>query len=1677
MGKRRILKKASAILCVFCILISMLANGAVVFAADDETVTEGTVIVQSGNTETNEEKPEGGGSAGGGEETQVQIPQEGNDTDQQETSDEKTETDETAASAPSAEKPDQTSSGSTDENTGESTEGATDKPADKTSADETSADETSAETSTESASESDAVSKTEPVSEKEEETVPKMRKARSAVSTNLADFLTEVMISAPQDEEGNYIINPNSTYEMTLSFNENEGVQFDDEALLTYSFPEGVTINDVGSTPFSITVKDEKGTAVVNGNTFEVVNGQLRVRFNQDDPNFDRLKVMPNVKFSIAISSSFHQTAGEIVFNENIVKDFVYEEKSDLEIQKSVVYDKENDTAHYELQIRSNGVNENVIIEDHLTGTALTFNQDVAAQSSINGTLNVTPDYASVDNGFRVTIPGTVDGEVIKLTYSAAVDNTKITYNGSVEQTNNTARVTSDQVPDGKTASADFAGQVKFHRISKTAAGDPVPAGDGLYEQTWKILVNEDHKMPVGDTDIFDWIIENSRPFMQFDGDGITVKVNFENGTSETRSISWSDLYLYKDSHGTIGWKYHTPASDGKASYEITCSTKINTSGALGNLTLVNGAQVHNSYEEGKVTVGSIGESNFGIQKEAVGTTSAESEWRITVTVPGGGLPEMHIVDDCPMLTYEGNNYIDSPQEDSFIIEGLLPGESWKLRTSSESRSFTITFYKSETQNEANKGLLSTADGKPRNIVIHYKTNVHQDWLNLAAQDGYASPALYTHRNYTCAWSGSYRTETVNAMVIPIKPNLVKSFAERSEAEIDGVTYPVFRYSLELSGPAKDGITIRDSFNTDYLKYYEAAGIQILGGVNSTPADGNGTISAANTSGGMDITVSRFPKQSDGSFYPYYQISYSLIPKDKDAFQALNAAAAASQGGIDLENTAKWGSLESERVVNYTYFPYVDKELLTKPTAGNGYIATFEVTINKYAEDLDPASDVLAIQDVLSPNLRFMPDTLTISPENDSIAVQHDDETNTLIFTEVPDETTFVITYQARVLGSGNVTYSNTVKFGNFEKTVEETAVVDSSGTGTGSNPSITIVKRDSEALSTVLAGATFQLFYLEGGERIPVRDKEGKDVTFTTGADGSALIVGNLQKLGWTLWADRTYCLVETAAPAGYKLNEEPVSFILSEHPSSQIEYDITGDRLSLKDEAVKVSIPVTKTWVGPVGADAVVVHLLADGTDTGKTITLSADGNWTGEFDNLRKFDDTGEEIWYSVAEDPMDNYVPRYDGSADTGYTITNINTETLEIPVEKRWIGPAAKSVTINLLADGKVTDSAVLNEENEWKHIFTNLPRYNRTSGQEIVYDVKEVLAEGYEQERSGSVKTGFTFTNTITGKVSIPVTKKWIGPAADSVTVELLADGVRAAKAVLNEADGWQYTFTDLDQYHNGVEIEYTIQEIRMDGYDTKITGDQSGYTITNTSTATIEIPVAKQWVGPAAKSVTLQLLADGKAADTIVLNDENEWNYVFKDLAKYDSTDGHEIVYDVQEDPVPGYTRSRSGSVETGFTFINTISGKVSIPVTKKWVGPAADKVTINLYADGVKAADIVLNKSNNWKHTFTNLAQYNRADGHEIVYTISEKPVDGYKTSITGDMHSGFTVTNTKTSTPPPAGTHTKTPAPSSAGTPKTGDKSHLLLYFAALLLSGAGLVGTILSGRKRTKRQKSK
>ena len=46
-------------------------------------------------------------------------------------------------------------------------------------------------------------------------------------------------------------------------------------------------------------------------------------------------------------------------------------------------------------------------------------------------------------------------------------------------------------------------------------------------------------------------------------------------------------------------------------------------------------------------------------------------------------------------------------------------------------------------------------------------------------------------------------------------------------------------------------------------------------------------------------------------------------------------------------------------------------------------------------------------------------------------------------------------------------------------------------------------------------------------------------------------------------------------------------------------------------------------------------------------------------------------------------MENYLATISGDSQQGYTVTNQNTETIEIPVTKNWIGPASEAVTVHL----------------------------------------------------------------------------------------------------------------------------------------------------------------------------------------------------------------------------------------------------------------------------------------------------------------------------------------------------------------------------------------------------------
>ena len=443
------------------------------------------------------------------------------------------------------------------------------------------------------------------------------------------------------------------------------------------------------------------------------------------------------------------------------------------------------------------------------------------------------------------------------------------------------------------------------------------------------------------------------------------------------------------------------------------------------------------------------------------------------------------------------------------------------------------------------------------------------------------------------------------------------------------------------------------------------------------------------------------------------------------------------------------------------------------------------------------------------------------------------------------------------------------------------------------------------------------------------------------------------------------------------------------------------------------KTTIKVTKAWVGTPAA-SVTIKLLADGTEK-EIVTLTATDNWTHTFTNLDKYAADGHEIVYTVDETPVAGYAKDISGTAATGFTIKNTNTATINIPVTKTWVGTAGTSATIKLLADGAEKETVTLTAADNWTHTFSNLPKFDTTDGHEIVYTVDEVDVPNYTKGISGTAATGFTVTNTITGKVSVPVTKVWVGPQASSAKVTLLADGVEKDSVTLNAANGWAHTFTNLDKYNNGTEIIYTVTEEPIANYDSVVTGNAAnGFTVTNTNTEKTAVDVTKTWVGTPAASVTIKLFADGTEKETVTLTAADNWTHTFANLDKY-AADGHEIVYTVDETPVTNYTKAISGDAANGFTITNTITGKVNIPVTKVWVGPEASSAKVTLYADGVEKDSVTLNAANNWVHVFANLDKYN--NGTEIVYTLTEEPISNYDSAITGDVATGFTVTNTNT------------------------------------------------------------
>ncbi|MBQ4251489.1 MAG: Cna B-type domain-containing protein, partial [Erysipelotrichaceae bacterium] len=334
-------------------------------------------------------------------------------------------------------------------------------------------------------------------------------------------------------------------------------------------------------------------------------------------------------------------------------------------------------------------------------------------------------------------------------------------------------------------------------------------------------------------------------------------------------------------------------------------------------------------------------------------------------------------------------------------------------------------------------------------------------------------------------------------------------------------------------------------------------------------------------------------------------------------------------------------------------------------------------------------------------------------------------------------------------------------------------------------------------------------------------------------------------------------------------------------------------GFKITNPREDDKTSVPVEKKWEGDanlgVRPESIEVALLADDEETGKTLTLNEGNNWKGTFEDLVVNKD-GEKVIYTIKEvDVKPGYQSSVGGNAKDGFVITNKFTpKYVDPPVMKKVIGDSDGSgdkFTFQLKAlkgapmpDGVTGDTMTIEagigksefgfitiaKVGKYEYEISEVPDDGNENYKydDTVYHLKFVVKEEngelvdeafVDGESVGTFEdldaAQFTFVNEYREYIDIDVEKVWkdesTGPdkRPDSIIVELMADGETIITVELSDENEWKHTFEHLEvsrktEEGEYVPIEYTVNEVKVEGYETSISGSaEEGFVITNTRT------------------------------------------------------------------------------------------------------------------------------------------------------------------------------------------------------------------------------------------------
>ena len=470
-------------------------------------------------------------------------------------------------------------------------------------------------------------------------------------------------------------------------------------------------------------------------------------------------------------------------------------------------------------------------------------------------------------------------------------------------------------------------------------------------------------------------------------------------------------------------------------------------------------------------------------------------------------------------------------------------------------------------------------------------------------------------------------------------------------------------------------------------------------------------------------------------------------------------------------------------------------------------------------------------------------------------------------------------------------------------------------------------------------------------------------------------------------------------------------------------------------------VTKTVSKVWEDNNNQDGLrptAITVILTGDDGSRRVkSVTAAENWTVTFENLPKNQNHGQSIQYTVSEAFVSGYTDRVAQNGDN-YTITNTHTPAAtELFVTKTWKdngnndGMRPDEITVTAHGSDGRSYTEKLNADNQWSIMFSNLPIY--ADGKTIDYTLTEEVVPGYASSITRNGKS-FTLINTHVDETkNITITKAWNdgnnqdGLRPKTITAVVNGSDGSARFVQLFEGQNWATNLNNLPKYKNGTEIQYTVKENAIPGYETEIKQTGDSYAITNSHTpAAVTVSAVKVWddannqdgIRPSLIQVTLTG-SDGSVRNAAITKNDG-WTYQFKNLPKYKN--GMKIDYTLQEANSNPYTYEIvKGSDEYSFTITNNyVPAVVNVPITTVWDdddnrdGIRAKETAITLHGSNGKVYQRIVTGKDDFATVFEDVPKF-FDEGREVVYTVTQNEMNGYTANIANTDKYTFQIMNT--------------------------------------------------------------